>query len=253
MNAVTPPDLLAARVRANPAQPLLTFYDDATGERVELSAATTANWVAKTANLLQDGLAVEPGDRVALLLPLHWQATVLLFACWSVGAVVTLDSDGADVVVLAEDDGLAPARTGGARDVVGLSLRPLGAPLTHAVAGVTDFAREVLGYPDEFAPYGPVDGGSPALRVGGEEWTGQALAGEATEAAGRVRVPSRVLTVVVYDDEPSIRLGLLAPVAAGGSIVMCRNADDTRLADRAAIEQVTATLGVDVAGLPRIG
>ena len=34
---------------------------DATGERVELSVATYANWVSKTANMLQDGLAAEPG------------------------------------------------------------------------------------------------------------------------------------------------------------------------------------------------
>src|SRR5690606_31992912 len=33
------------------ARPLITFYDDATGERIELSGVTTANWVAKTANL----------------------------------------------------------------------------------------------------------------------------------------------------------------------------------------------------------
>jgi len=32
--------------------PLMTFYDDATGERTELSGATLANWVSKTANLL---------------------------------------------------------------------------------------------------------------------------------------------------------------------------------------------------------
>ena len=44
-----------------PARPLVTFYDDATGERVELSVATYANWVAKTAGLAQDELDVERG------------------------------------------------------------------------------------------------------------------------------------------------------------------------------------------------
>jgi hypothetical protein len=34
------------------AQPrLLTYHDDATGVRVELSAAALTNWVAKTENL----------------------------------------------------------------------------------------------------------------------------------------------------------------------------------------------------------
>ena len=54
MPAVLPADLLAAAVRREPAAPLLTHYDDVTGGRVELSATTLANWVAKTANLLQD-------------------------------------------------------------------------------------------------------------------------------------------------------------------------------------------------------
>ena len=33
---------------------MLTFYDDATGERTELSAATLGNWAAKTANFVVD-------------------------------------------------------------------------------------------------------------------------------------------------------------------------------------------------------
>ena len=54
-----------ARSRRDPTRPLLTWYDDATGERTELSGATLANWVAKTANLLVDGLGLGPGDRAA--------------------------------------------------------------------------------------------------------------------------------------------------------------------------------------------
>ena len=89
MNATdrTPADLLRSALAADPARPLVTFYDDATGERVELSVATFANWVAKTANYLQGDLAAEPGDRLALLLPAHWQTAVWLLACSSVGVV----------------------------------------------------------------------------------------------------------------------------------------------------------------------
>lgn len=83
----TPADLLRSALAADPARPMVTFYDDATGERVELSVATFANWVAKTANLLQGDLAAEPGDRLALLLPAHWQSAVWLLACASVGVV----------------------------------------------------------------------------------------------------------------------------------------------------------------------
>ncbi|MGF7238961.1 MAG: hypothetical protein ACQSGP_29015, partial [Frankia sp.] len=49
---------LARRLATDPARPMLTFYDDQTGERTELSATTLDNWVAKTANLLTDSLGV---------------------------------------------------------------------------------------------------------------------------------------------------------------------------------------------------
>ncbi|GAA3231916.1 hypothetical protein GCM10020256_46910 [Streptomyces thermocoprophilus] len=91
----TPADLLSSALAADPSRPLVTFYDDATGERVELSVATFANWVAKTSNLLQDGMSAEPGDRVALLLPAHWQTAVWLLACASVGVVADVEGDPA--------------------------------------------------------------------------------------------------------------------------------------------------------------
>ena len=60
--------VFAAAVATDPTRPLLTWYDDATGERTELSGATLANWVAKTANLLVDEVgagAGRPGRRAA--------------------------------------------------------------------------------------------------------------------------------------------------------------------------------------------
>jgi uncharacterized protein (TIGR03089 family) len=53
--------LRAVATAANATQPVLTWYDDATGERVELSGVTLDNWVAKTANLLVDGCGLTPG------------------------------------------------------------------------------------------------------------------------------------------------------------------------------------------------
>ena len=40
-------EVLAAQLRRDPGRPLLTFYDHATDERVELSVTTYANWVSK--------------------------------------------------------------------------------------------------------------------------------------------------------------------------------------------------------------
>ena len=55
------PSALAALLRSDPSRPLVTFYDDATGERIELSVTTYANWVAKTAGLAADELDAERG------------------------------------------------------------------------------------------------------------------------------------------------------------------------------------------------
>jgi hypothetical protein len=42
----TIPAVFAAAVRKDPTTPLLTWYDDATGDRTELSGATLDNWVS---------------------------------------------------------------------------------------------------------------------------------------------------------------------------------------------------------------
>ena len=50
-------DQLLARA---PGQPFVTYYDEATGERTELSVKSLANWVAKTHFLLLDELGYVP-------------------------------------------------------------------------------------------------------------------------------------------------------------------------------------------------
>src|SRR5207249_12140350 len=64
--------LFAARVASDPTRPIVTFYDDATGERTELSSKSLANWVAKTHFLVLDELGARVGDRAFVSLPVHW-------------------------------------------------------------------------------------------------------------------------------------------------------------------------------------
>lgn len=162
----TPADLLRSALAADPARPMVTFYDDATGERVELSVATFANWVAKTANLLQGDLAAEPGDRLALLLPAHWQSAVWLLACASVGVVADVQGDpaAADLVVSGPDSLDAARACRGER--IALALRPLGGRFPQAPEGFADYAVEVPGQGDRFAPFAPVDPDAPAADRG---------------------------------------------------------------------------------------
>lgn len=226
----------------------MTYYDDATGERVELSVATFANWVAKTANLIQDDLAAEPGDRLSLLLPAHWQTAVWLLACSATGVVVDVEGDPAvaDAVVSGPDT-LEAARTcRGER--VALSLRPLGAPFPQPPEGFADYAAEVPGQGDQFAPYSPVDPGAPFLLVRGqEELTGAQTVGRAVEDAATFGLTSasRLLSLRPYDSWAGLSAGLLAPLAAGGSVVLCRNSDRLglgALGKRAEEERVTHTV-----------
>src|SRR5438046_8014238 len=97
----TVPSLFAAIVGKDPSLPFLTFYDDATGERTELSGATLANWVSKTANLLVDGCGLGHGAVAAVRLPPHWQSAAILLGAWTAGLSVTygaaIDAADADV------------------------------------------------------------------------------------------------------------------------------------------------------------
>ncbi|MGW1655047.1 TIGR03089 family protein [Streptomyces atratus] len=248
MNATdrTPADLLRSALATDPARPLVTFYDDATGERVELSVATFANWVAKTANLLQGDLAAEPGDRLALLLPAHWQSAVWLLACSSVGVIADVQGDpaGADLVVSGPDTLEAARACRGER--VALALRPLGGRFPQAPEGFADYAVEVPSQGDRFTPFAPVDPDAPALAVGGAELTAAQLLARAREDAAALGLTagSRLLTGRTYDTWEGLSAGLFAPLATGGSVVLCRHLGqlgEDGLAKRVESERVTNT------------
>ncbi|WP_043686135.1 TIGR03089 family protein [Streptomyces xylophagus] len=245
MNATdrTPADLLRSALAADPGRPLVTFYDDATGERVELSVTTFANWVAKTANLLQGDLGAGPGDRVVVLLPAHWQTAVWLLACSSVGVVADVGGDpsGADVVVSGPESLDAARACGGER--VALALRPLGGRFPQTPAGFVDYAVEVPGQGDRFVAFSPVDPEEPALVVGGVELTGVEVVERALGDAGAL-ARARVLSGLSYDTWEGLSVGLYAPLATGGSVVLCRNLaelSEESLAKRVESERVAVS------------
>src|SRR5947209_4764992 len=149
--------LFAAAVAVDPTRPLLTWYDDATGERTELSGATLGNWVAKTANLLVDGVGAQPEDRAVVLLPAHWQTAAVLLGAWTAGLSVARTPGSGEVGFATP--GRATELTASERYLVGL--HPLGLPLPEVPAGYLDYAAEVRGYGDRYpfpAP-GPLPSG----------------------------------------------------------------------------------------------
>jgi uncharacterized protein (TIGR03089 family) len=256
-----PADLLARAVARSASTPLVTFYDDVSGERTELSATTLANWVAKTANLLQEEFDVGPGSTVAVALPVHWQTAAVLLGTWSCGAAVletaAEDDDRlADAdVVLADADRLPPLEELGLRDLVGLSLHPLGMGMTGYTGPARDFALEVRGQGDVFTPWQPVDPAGVGLLLGGGPLTLTGLVDTATELAGRLGIAAG--DRVLVDERTATEAGpvawLLAPLAAGASLVLCRAAAPAGLLHRARTEQVTATLGLALEGIRELG
>lgn len=227
-------DVLAARLRTDPGRPLVTFYDDASGERVELSVATYANWVAKTASLLADELGAERGQTIRLDLPTHWLGPVFLGAAWLVGLVLT-EEDGPDVVVTGPD-GLT--RWAGHPLALACALRPLGVPFATAPPGFVDVGREVWSQPDAFVPSDPPGPDDPALTDPPLDQAGLVARGYDVPLVER---GGRLLT----DLDPVTPAGLdtfLGPLVAGGSTIWVAHPDPLGWAHRAETERATEVL-----------
>ncbi|MCK9902712.1 TIGR03089 family protein [Frankia sp. Cpl3] len=242
---------LAARLTRDPGRPMITFYDDATGERVEFSTTTLDNWVAKTANLLVDTLGLAAGDVVGVDLPAHWTSCVILLAAWSAGLdveVVIGPEDGADDpagartgpgaapgspgVVFVSEDRIDIATALGIDEIVGLSLRPLGGRMRDAVPGVLDYAVEVPPHGDRFLPPPPPPGQAELLRLAAIVARRDALGPD-----------DRILTAGGPATVAGLLIATLVPLVSGASVVLCRNlhgTDAATLARRVDTERVTA-------------
>jgi uncharacterized protein (TIGR03089 family) len=224
----------------DPAQPLLTLLDGSA--RVELSGATTANWVAKTAHLLVDGLG-EP-DSVGVLLPLHWQTLVVVLAGVATGATVVVASSldelaGCDTVFTTVDRSAAAVGLG-IENVLAVSDHPLGLPPGSVPPLVIDHAREVPGY--------------------GDSWPGRAPR-PPDVVAGRVPLPAlpalgltsadRVLVAGSPSGADRLAL-LLGSLAEAAALVLLPDPAGCDVPAVARQESVTATAGVQAPGVRRL-
>ncbi|MFD6609482.1 TIGR03089 family protein [Micromonospora chalcea] len=221
--------VFADAIAPDPTRPLLTWYDDATGERTELSGATLANWVAKTANLLTDEIGAAPGDPVGVLLPPHWQTAAVLLGCWSAKLTVT-DAPGPVEVLFVAADRADEAAGWPAGERYALALDPFALPMRQVPPGCADFVTAVRGHGDHFTPY-PEGGEADAALLA----RAQARATELGLTPG-----DRLLVDVTRHPDPVD--WLLAPLSAGASVVACAHPDPARLAARAETEKTTQTL-----------
>lgn len=215
------------------SQPFITWYEDTHGHRVELSLATLLNGVAKCSGLLRDEHDIQPGDTVALHLPMHWQRAVWLGACWSVRAIAAPDYTGkAQLAIVGQG---APSSEF-ALDVLEVDLSPLALPGRN--------------HPDIFAPISTPELADPAML----------LADETVLDAGEVMSVAQVLAdawrlgqggrLMAVDPVPDAHTGLgtaagwlaalAVPLVVNGSVVIVADEDLALRASRAEIERVSA-------------
>jgi uncharacterized protein (TIGR03089 family) len=225
-------------LRSDPAGPRITQYDDATGERIELSTATLANWAAKTGNLLRDELGAGAQSRVAVLLPAHWQTAAVLFGVWWIGAQALIPGAEADIA-LCTTQRLAGAEeaVGAGGEVVALSLDPFGRPVADLPVGITDYATSVRVHADQIMPEH-----QPGPALAGRSVDDVLAAARNTAAAKGFTSADRVLSTASWDTADELVDNMLSVFVVGASLVQVTNPDPTVLARRADTEKVTRLL-----------
>lgn len=237
---MTPEQLFSELLATAPSRPFVTYYDEATGERTELSVKSLANWVAKTHHLLATELGLGVGDTAVLALSAHWISVPALLGCLTAGLALSPADPTADVAFVAPERMSAAAGVadvfalGAARAAVGFA--------SEAPDGALDYVTAIRPQADTW--------GSVSLPAGGADpcWgdlTREAAVAEARLRAGRfgLAAGARVLTTRDWDGPEDWLDTVLTPLAVGGSVVYVRNcADPAVLARRAEQERCTDTL-----------
>jgi uncharacterized protein (TIGR03089 family) len=229
--------LLDPLMSADPMGPRITYYDDATGERIELSTVTLANWAAKTANLLRDELGAGPGNRVSVLLPAHWQTAAVLFGIWWIGAEAVLGGSqepGADIALCTADRLPEADDAVGVGEVAVLSLDPFGKPADDLPVGVTDYATSVRVHGDQISPER-----QPGPALDGRSVADVLAAAQSSAATQGFTRGDRVMSSAAWSTADELTDNLLAVFAAGASLVQVANPDASVLDRRRETEKVT--------------
>ena len=229
---------------------LLTYYDDATGERTALTAAELGDWAAATAALLVDGCGLEPGSRAAVLLPPHWQTAAVLLGAWAAGVEVSYQDwataglpgpggvfDATFVSARRVGSWLEEIPDGKHQFVLGLA--PHGGPTPEVPDGYRDYLAEVRAFATAERPR-IVAGDGDAATVDGTTYREWGDVAAAVAQSNGIRRGDRVLIDAANHEQPV--LWLLAPLAVGASIVLCAHLDPAARETRIAAEGVTRVL-----------
>lgn len=231
MHQLTPERQFAELLATDASHPFVTYYDEASGERTELSAKSLANWVAKTHHLLIDELGLGVGDTALVALPAHWLSVPVLLGCLSAGLALT--PSGAADVAFGTPATLAQVQQ---RDAP---------PDAYAIApdsaatgfqgtppdGLADYVAAVRPQADAWAgvemPASADDPCLPGLT------RGEAVSRAATAArAAGLSNGGRMLTTRDWSGPDDWLDTVLAPLAVRGSVVFVRNCTDEAVLER---------------------
>ncbi len=223
----TPEQLFADLLAQAPSRPFVTYYDEASGERSELSLRSLGNWVAKTHYLLIDELGLGRGDAALIALPAHWISVPVVLGCLTAG--LELVENGGDVAFV---EPASLTRAGGVDDVfaVAPSAAAVGFGATPPT-GAADYVSAVRPQADVWASlrFG-ADAGDPCL----SGRTRGAVVDWAIERARELGIGdgARALTTRTWTTTGDLVDTLLAPLAAGGSVVYVNNCTDESVLQR---------------------
>lgn len=222
---MTPEQLFSDLLAAQPSRPFVTYYDEQSGERTELSVRSLANWVAKTHLLLLDDLGLGVGDAAFVDVPAHWLSVPVILGCLTAGLELTDDASGAAVGFVDSS--------------------PVDVPDLYAIRprnGATDFATAVRPMPDAWS----------AVQLSASDddpcFAGRTRGELVSIARGRaadlgVASGSRVLTTRTWQRNDDVLDTLFVPLVAGGSIVLVANAPDDEVVERR-MQQERATVRI---------
>lgn len=210
-----------------------------------------ANAAAKTANALRDAFDLEPGDAVALDLPLHWQRSTWCAGVWTAGCVVRTELTDAPLVVTTADRAEF-VRASVTSPVAVVSMHPFGLPISEPLPdGTEDVTVAVRSQPDAYLFEAP-DAHATAIDGAVGHMTQEQVLTEASSLAASLGLrPGDRLLAEDSADPHDLWLACLAlPLAADTSVVLTRgthgtgsgSGEDDAVARIAKQENVTARL-----------
>ena len=222
MHQLTPEAYFAALVARDSSRPFVTYYDEATGERTELSVKSLANWVAKTHHLLGTELGLGVGDAAYVSLPAHWLSVPVVLGCLSAGLSFSSTEPAVAFVLPGADDA-------GASDAYTVLTQPTGAPGDY----ITAVRPQADAWSSVHSPAGPGDACFETM-----------TRAEVVERARSVGLATgaRILTTRTWQSPDDWIDTIFAPLVAGGSVVYVANCQDAAVLDKRAHQERAAPL-----------